>query len=82
MRQLSRYHTLHVIMREMREMRIWPQYAAKCYKNAGKFFPNVTTIPPILIIAYTLSIRYLLISKRPLRSIAQRLIDSLNTYVL
>ena len=25
----------------MREMRIWPQYAAKCCKNAGKFFPNV-----------------------------------------
>jgi len=24
----------------MREMRIWPQYAAKCCKNAGKFFPN------------------------------------------
>ena len=29
-------------MREMREMRIWPQYAAKCCKNAGKFFPNVS----------------------------------------
>ena len=25
----------------MREMRIWPQYAAKCCKNAGKFFPDV-----------------------------------------
>src|SRR5580693_10124150 len=40
MPQLSRYHTLHVEMREMREMRIWPQYAAKCCKNAGKFFPD------------------------------------------
>ena len=37
MPQLSRYHTLHVAMREMR---IWPQYAAKCCKNAGKFFPD------------------------------------------
>ena len=25
----------------MREMRIWPQYAAKCCKNAGKFCPDV-----------------------------------------
>ena len=44
MRQLSRYHTLHVVMREMREMRIWPQYAAKCCKNAGKFFPDVVAL--------------------------------------
>jgi hypothetical protein len=28
----------------MREMRIWPQYAAKCCKDAGKFFPNVTLV--------------------------------------
>ena len=35
MPQLSRYHTLHVAMREMR---IWPQDATKCCKNAGKFF--------------------------------------------
>ena len=38
---LSRYYTLYVVMREMR---IWPQYTAKCYKNAGKFFPDVTNI--------------------------------------
>jgi hypothetical protein len=38
MLHLSRYYTLHVIVRGMR---IQPQYAAKCYKNAGKFFPNV-----------------------------------------
>jgi len=25
----------------MRDMRIWPQYAAKYSKNAGKFFPDV-----------------------------------------
>ena len=50
MPQLSRYHTLHVTMREMREMRIWPQYAAKCCKNAGKFFPDVVNyIGSILI---------------------------------
>ena len=30
----------------MREMRIWPQYAAKCCKNAGKFFPDVGAISP------------------------------------
>jgi hypothetical protein len=35
---LSRYYTLHVIVRGMR---IWPPNAAKCYKNAGKFFPDV-----------------------------------------
>jgi len=38
MPHLSRYHTLHVIVRRMR---IWPPNAAKCCKNAGKFFPNV-----------------------------------------
>src|SRR6266478_6258192 len=38
MPHLSRYHTLHVTMREMR---IWPRNAAKCSKNAGKFFPDV-----------------------------------------
>ena len=38
MPHLSRYHTLHVAMREMR---IWPPDAAKCCKNAGKFFPDV-----------------------------------------
>ena len=37
MPHLSRYHTLHVAMREMR---IWPPDAAKCCKNAGKFFPD------------------------------------------
>ena len=40
MLHLSRYHTLHVIVRGMR---IWPPNAAKCYKNAGKFFPDVNT---------------------------------------
>ena len=40
MPHLSRYYTLHVAMREMR---IWPQDAAKCCKNAGKFFPDVVT---------------------------------------
>jgi hypothetical protein len=38
MRHLSRYHTLHVVVRGMR---IWPPNAAKCCKNAGKFFPDV-----------------------------------------
>jgi hypothetical protein len=38
MPHLSRYHTLHVIVRGMR---IWPPNAAKCCKNAGKFFPDV-----------------------------------------
>jgi hypothetical protein len=37
MRHLSRYHTLHVVVRGMR---IWPPNAAKCCKNAGKFFPD------------------------------------------
>ena len=37
MPHLSRYYTLHVAMREMR---IWPPDAAKCCKNAGKFFPD------------------------------------------
>jgi len=41
MPHLSRYHTLHVIVRGMR---IWPPNAAKCCKNAGKFFPDVATI--------------------------------------
>ena len=38
MPHLSRYHTLHVIVRGLR---IWPPNAAKCCKNAGKFFPDV-----------------------------------------
>jgi hypothetical protein len=38
MPHLSRYYTLHVIVRGMR---IWPPNAAKCCKNAGKFFPDV-----------------------------------------
>jgi hypothetical protein len=38
MPHLSRYYTLHVIVRGMR---IWPPNAAKCCKNAGKFFSNV-----------------------------------------
>jgi hypothetical protein len=38
MRHLSRYYTLHVVVRGMR---IWPPNAAKCCKNAGKFFPDV-----------------------------------------
>jgi hypothetical protein len=37
MPHLSRYHTLHVTVRGLR---IWPPNAAKCCKNAGKFFPN------------------------------------------
>ena len=41
MPHLSRYHTLHVAMCEMR---IWPRNAAKCCKNAGKFFPDVVVI--------------------------------------
>ena len=32
----------------MREMRIWPQYAAKYCKNAGKFFPDVVINSPTL----------------------------------
>ena len=42
---LSRYYTLYVTVRGLR---IWPPNAAKCYKNAGKFFPNV--IIPLLSI--------------------------------
>ena len=30
----------------MREMSIWPQYAAKCCKNAGKFFPDLHILGP------------------------------------
>jgi len=41
MPHLSRYYTLHVIVRGMR---IWPLNAAKCCKNAGKFFPDVYKI--------------------------------------
>ena len=35
---LSQYYTLYVIVRGLR---IWPPNAAKCCKNASKFFPNV-----------------------------------------
>ena len=45
MPHLSRYYTLHVIVRGMR---IWPPNAAKCCKNAGKFFPDVKLKPPFL----------------------------------
>ena len=38
----------------MREMRIWPQYAAKCYKNAGKFFPDVGATSLISNLPYEL----------------------------
>ena len=38
MPHLSQYYTLHVVVRGMR---IWPPNAAKCCKNAGKFFPDV-----------------------------------------
>ena len=32
----------------MREMRIWPPDAAKCCKNAGKFFPDESqTLQPV-----------------------------------
>jgi len=41
MPHLSRYHTLHVVVRGMR---IWPPNAAKCCKNAGKFFPDETIV--------------------------------------
>ena len=41
MPHLSRYHTLHVAMCEMR---IWPLDAAKCCKNAGKFFPDESSL--------------------------------------
>ena len=37
MPHLSQYHTLHVIVRRMR---IWLPNAAKCCKNASKFFPD------------------------------------------
>ena len=32
----------------MREMRIWPPNAAKCCKNAGKFFPDVYKVIDII----------------------------------
>src|ERR1700735_4815756 len=41
MPHLSRYHTLHVAVRGLR---IWPPNAAKCCKNAGKFFPDVANL--------------------------------------
>jgi len=37
MLHLSQYHTLHIAVRGLR---IWPPNAAKCCKNAGKFFPD------------------------------------------
>jgi len=37
MPHLSRYYTLYVVVRGIR---IWPPNAAKCCKNAGKFFPD------------------------------------------
>jgi hypothetical protein len=45
---LSQYYTLHVIVRGLR---IWPPNAAKYYKNAGKFFPNVRLITYCIYIA-------------------------------
>ena len=44
MPHLSRYHTLHV---RVRGMRIWPPNAAKCCKNAGKFFPDDSIVNAI-----------------------------------
>ena len=41
---------LHVVMREMR---IWPQDAAKCCKNASKFFPDV--IPDIRAVGVSIA---------------------------
>ena len=38
MPHLSQYHTLYIAVRGLR---IWPPNAAKCCKNAGKFFPDV-----------------------------------------
>ena len=35
---LSQYYTLYIIIREMY---IWPLNAAKYYKNAGNFFPDI-----------------------------------------
>src|ERR1700684_4005610 len=51
MPHLSRYHTLHVAVRGLR---IWPPNAAKCCKNASKFFPDVYSVRLIykLITAY------------------------------
>ena len=60
MPHLSRYYTLHVIVRGIR---IWPQYAAKCYKNASKFFPDVkllvalTSKKILLLRAYFLGLK-------------------------
>ena len=41
----------------MREIRIWPQDAAKCYKNAGKFFPDVRWAK--ILIEYYFKIKYI-----------------------
>ena len=35
---LSRYYTLYIAVRGLR---IWPLNAAKCCKNASKFFPDI-----------------------------------------
>ena len=40
MPHLSRYYILYGVARVVHRMRIWPPNATKCYKNAGKFFPN------------------------------------------
>jgi hypothetical protein len=54
MPHLSQYYTLHVIVRGMR---IWPPNAAKCCKNAGKFFPDGVSAWPAVGLATQLVTR-------------------------
>ena len=44
---------LHIAMCEMC---IWPQDAAKCCKNAGKFFPDIKAISQQLLIYLSLNL--------------------------
>jgi hypothetical protein len=60
MPHLSRYYTLHVVVRGMR---IWPPNAAKCCKNAGKFFPDVLKYYKWLAVAEEQNLRTWIIAK-------------------
>ena len=47
-------------------MHIWPQDAAKCCKNAGKFFPDVIipfTVFPTMAIIYLVSLVVIILVK-------------------
>ena len=54
---LSRYYTLHVTVRGLR---IWPPNAAKCCKNASKFFPDELNVKGALFNSMLLQVAILL----------------------